>query len=851
MPFTPSVFKIAGSVVDVSTGSPLLDKLTLTLSGTDSLVFHIRGGPLPPTDPYVGKTVELTVNTVLRFVGDVVARNYDYQALGYIASYTCLSLRNRGDFIANVDSNTGTAASQFNLQPDDPNYISSRAGRTVGEIIHQVLLMPFNCGNLSHWGIGNYTSAGSGAFASAVRSGGGITSVVVTTPGTGYTVAPTVVFTGGGGTGATGTATISGGHVTGVTVTAGGSGYTSTPSVTISTLPSQTVTDLVAMSIIPPFPVTVSGERLLSAIESAMSNLAPNYKLYIQPDGTIRFFDLRTFSNTVFTLDTDPIDPINWARDTTSCFSAVEVTGQPLTVPVYVSLLDGTLLEDFAWGTFTTNALAKAAWLPTDYTQPDVAIDAGTCTCPTTATCTVTSSSGTTFWSTNFWDQTSPPTTNTGHKGTLYLQSSTLGGITQSTSRNIVSNTSLTAGGTSTLTLDYPLSSTTYDSYKIHGNSLGANIVYRQYQVANSFIGAAMSRQFTYPVAWLSSAGDQATLVSYPTASICWSNSGSPPFTESPMQFTFDPTSGTILLLKPSALVYGGGSVTTPASDVRVLLAINQDSLFANAPSSGFEGTMYTVDLASTSARAKTLVVNVQDWRDPTNQAGMALYAQDLLDSVKDTVVEGAIVYNGFYEAALDFGMAATVTGTGYTTGFEVCSSFTGGGCPVVEVELGWEQGTGNQFLTVMHCSNRRAHYEIAQFLKPDRVFVAIGTEDQDAADAINFGASHFATGSKGMVTPASFGMGVDGTTGDGQSKPYAYHTDGMMGEGDTANMSDGSTVTRGQQRDRMEEQAQQQQAMNEAQAAQQRAQELQDAGDQDKEAMPGGAAVLGDEGQE
>lgn len=58
-----------------------------------------------------------------------------------------------------------------------------------------------------------------------------VTSVSVTSGGSGYTSAPTVTFTGGGGLGAAGTATVDNGAVTGVTLTNHGSGYTSAPTV--------------------------------------------------------------------------------------------------------------------------------------------------------------------------------------------------------------------------------------------------------------------------------------------------------------------------------------------------------------------------------------------------------------------------------------------------------------------------------------------------------------------------------------------------------------------------------------------------------------------------------------------
>ena len=70
------------------------------------------------------------------------------------------------------------------------------------------------------------------ATAAASISGAAVSSIAVTFSGEGYTVAPSVVFDGGGGSGATATAAIdSNGFVTGITVTAGGSGYTSAPTV--------------------------------------------------------------------------------------------------------------------------------------------------------------------------------------------------------------------------------------------------------------------------------------------------------------------------------------------------------------------------------------------------------------------------------------------------------------------------------------------------------------------------------------------------------------------------------------------------------------------------------------------
>lgn len=72
---------------------------------------------------------------------------------------------------------------------------------------------------------------GSGATALADIGGGGITGVLVTSGGTGYLTAPTVVF-GGPGTGATAVAVVSNGAITAINVTNAGTGYTTQPTVT-------------------------------------------------------------------------------------------------------------------------------------------------------------------------------------------------------------------------------------------------------------------------------------------------------------------------------------------------------------------------------------------------------------------------------------------------------------------------------------------------------------------------------------------------------------------------------------------------------------------------------------------
>jgi hypothetical protein len=376
------------------------------------------------------------------------------------------------------------------------------------------------------------------------------------------------------------------------------------------------------------------------------------------------------------------------------------VRGQPQAEPVLLTLSSGGLQEDFAWGTYTSDQ-ANAAYSPSDYDTDRTARSQGTCSCTDTLNVVLNPDDNAQNWPANYWDQT-----DSGMQGNLYVYYSAGSGITQFVSRRIVANTSLSAGGTCTVTLDRALPATNYDHYAIYGLSNGAAMVYRKYKVADSDQAAAMARQFTYPAVFIGAGGNIATLTSFPMGSVCWSASGSPPFNEYPMAFTADPVAGTITFSQ-SLFTFLGDKAP---SDVRCLLAINTGALQAVAPTSGYQGTSHTVEGLS-----DTLTVMCDAWRDPANQTAMNAYAQDLLDSVKDSVVEGEIVVHDLFEAGLTFGTAANVAGNGFTTGWESAA------LPILETTLTWNSGTGTHYTTTLHCSNRRSHYTSSAYLRPDR----------------------------------------------------------------------------------------------------------------------------------
>ena len=74
-----------------------------------------------------------------------------------------------------------------------------------------------------------------GTYDPSFNANGAVTNIAILRGGSGYTTAPTVVFTGGtGGSGAAATATVANGAVTGLLITNAGSGYTTAPIVSFT-----------------------------------------------------------------------------------------------------------------------------------------------------------------------------------------------------------------------------------------------------------------------------------------------------------------------------------------------------------------------------------------------------------------------------------------------------------------------------------------------------------------------------------------------------------------------------------------------------------------------------------------
>src|SRR5262249_30445713 len=123
------------------------------------------------SDPWDAKTVTLTQDGTLIFSGDTGNHLTHYDPrLGWVREWNCYGSAKRAECIPVTDSDTLTDTVRFNVASDDPDWLASRAGRTMGQIVAAVLEMSQNKAALSAVGLGNYSSAGTGATATAMIS---------------------------------------------------------------------------------------------------------------------------------------------------------------------------------------------------------------------------------------------------------------------------------------------------------------------------------------------------------------------------------------------------------------------------------------------------------------------------------------------------------------------------------------------------------------------------------------------------------------------------------------------------------------------------------------------------------
>lgn len=517
----------------------------------------------------------------------------------------------------------------------------------------------------------------------------------------------------------------------------------------VPVLPAQTIADLAALTIVPPNPVRLSGQAVLSILEQFLQAWHPRFALWVEPTGLIRVRDIFALPTVPLTLpgDTgqgDPVDGLAYTVDCEGCYTAYSIVG--LDIDAFLgSLKYGTLKL-----ASSPDDVASATIL--DWLQPKDSADLGTVLSCSSTSCVVKSDIPTGACDAQFW---------VGRGAQVRLIDTTNGtSIELSTTRRLTANTALAPGGTYTLTWDssQPVGSTTYNRYRIEGDKSPKALVWRDFHINEpatgkqdkaTWVGSHLFPFFPKGYWWANNSSKLQ--VTGPAAIVQFSGdgSGNPPFYELPVGVEIDRDTGRILLTQPAPYLSASyqsllsGYPATEAAgaphDVLVVIPYNRGSLAAKAPTTGFDGTAYTK-----YGIQRTLVYPMESF---VSAGDLPLYRQlaaEKLAVVKDAVVSGSISHHGypasFDPLAIGYAFSLAIAGT---TG-----PLDGLALPVRTARVTWPNSGPDQVRVDFSFSNFKRPFEgDALFVHPGLGAASLGFDGGDGmfgAPAATFAAPEF-----------------------------------------------------------------------------------------------------------
>lgn len=477
-------------------------------------------------------------------------------------------------------------------------------------------------------------------------------------------------------------------------------------------LKAATVTDLALLTTVPLETVRFAGQRLWSQLQDAVRTYAPTFRLRIRADGTIRCTDTRTLTPRILTVGTDPIRVPELKREAADCATAVRVRGRDEAEGFWFTLVAEDLEEDWT-------EQEEADWTWADFEAPEAGYAACDITALGTDTVTVEVVDGLDEWPTNYWPGIMAHVT--------LIEDAASGNITYQITRRIVSNTALTSGGTSVLTLDSALTvGSGYNRCEIVGVAGGSH-VHRRYKFASDRQDAAsrIIRRFPFPVA-TGSIGLGIQGATTATTPFGWNVKAASGFNVGqpfPLQFSVytDPDDNLVKLITaeptvkpwtlPADLDLGNGAVTKP-DDIRVFVPVSKGPLSVRVPPADdlppWEGRAYTIHGLEFEQ-----IIDLEGWQYVADRARAEAFAQDLLDSLKDPVISGTIEYLGYDADAIEAAGIESIELEAVAAFDDLDDDLVDVPLPVHSVELRWNTSPGNAttFATVINVNTRTFPY--------------------------------------------------------------------------------------------------------------------------------------------
>lgn len=446
--------------------------------------------------------------------------------------------------------------------------------------------------------------------------------------------------------------------------------------------------DFATMEVVPPQAISFAGQNAFIQVRDFVAQWAGDHAFTVTKDGIVRAKKWDDFTRLPYDMTADC-----WAakpslsRDLSDVRTAVRVRGGAKVQYTVALRSKGDLQEQWT-GT------EEAGWKYIDFGGGIASVDAGQVTASTFLTVTVHSDIAGMKWAANELRD---------RHGTISVRRSLGTGIDDFRSRKIIANTALAPGGTSVLTLDFPLPvDTGWVDYRLSAEGGGSD-VYRLYKVTNPTVGRHLVPYSAQPVAMSTASGTTSLASSIPKAWVVYQS------IEFPLDVDILPSTEEIRVKLPVVyplntlprLRQGNPGLLEP-DDVQAGLFFATDVLDVREPETGFEGTGYTED-----GQAREYVYDIPEWTYEGDAEQYRKLARMLLESMKDTIREGGVPYNSVREDILAQGpfvnMDVYATGPGgYTTGWENARM------AVRAPRLSWEEGSGSPLRMDMEVSNRR-----------------------------------------------------------------------------------------------------------------------------------------------
>lgn len=472
------------------------------------------------------------------------------------------------------------------------------------------------------------------------------------------------------------------------------------------TTDATTATQLATLTVVPPDPVYLSGNRLWSQVDQLCQQwYGSKIAIVITGAGLIRVVDTTALTPQTLTFGTHPILLDSIQEDTSECYTAVSVRGRSNVDGAYLSLGETTLIDpNNAAGTNL-----EATWTMADFLTPKNASSTGTVNSSTSTTITITSDSGAETWGVNYWS---------GIQAQITALDTASTAVTGQETHRVISNTALTAGGTSTLTVDVPFAGTGFTRYSIRGQPAGKSECYRRLNIKNTYVAQHLVPQFNFAMKW-SPSGFGVAQTWFPVGVVEGVSAGLA--FQFPLQFEVIPYDGSVngylrcfqpwvAYFNSQANLNAGGASVIQATNIKVLLPFSRGTMTAVYPSSGFAGTAF-----SRFNVQRTLTRDYQSWWDQGSTAAMTTLAQQIHATVSNAVIEGQITYVGQYLTAMVPGspISLNLAHESKTTSYEAMAA------PCRTVTMEWPQGgAGDSWITHIQFSTRR------QMFSGDRLYV-------------------------------------------------------------------------------------------------------------------------------